>query len=63
MRKPDRFDRKIDIEAVDAESPTIRLLRRCLSCLTMFDSEWVGERICRRCKGSAHWRTSLPLPE
>jgi hypothetical protein len=55
--------KRLDTDPGYAENRTIRLLRRCLSCLTMFDSEWVGERICRRCKGSAHWRTSLPLPE
>jgi hypothetical protein len=36
--------------------PARRLLRRCLGCLEMFDSEWAGERICRRCKGKAGWR-------
>lgn len=38
----------------------LRLLRRCLGCLAMFESEWAGERICRRCKTKAHWRTGLP---
>lgn len=34
--------------------------RRCLRCSTTFPSEWIGERICRRCKSSHAWRTSLP---
>ena len=33
-----------------------RLLRRCLSCLSEFDSEWAGERICPHCKKKAGWR-------
>jgi hypothetical protein len=38
------------------ESRAVRLVRRCLGCLALFDSEWAGERICRRCKGRARWR-------
>jgi len=34
----------------------LRLLRRCLGCMAMFDSEWAGERICRDCKRKARWR-------
>jgi hypothetical protein len=34
--------------------------RPCLRCSTPFPSEWIGERICRRCKNSLAWRTSLP---
>ena len=30
--------------------------RRCLHCGTLFQSQWVGERVCRRCKDSANWR-------
>jgi hypothetical protein len=37
-----------------------RLLRRCLGCSEMFESEWAGERICQRCKGSARWRSGTP---
>ncbi len=35
-------------------------LRQCLRCSAEFESEWSGERICRRCKGSASWRTGSP---
>lgn len=34
--------------------------RQCLRCKATFESEWSGERICRRCKGSVSWRTGLP---
>jgi hypothetical protein len=41
-----------------------RLLRRCLACLAMFDSEWAGERICRHCKKKTGWREGNPsVPE
>jgi len=33
-----------------------RLERSCLSCHSMFDSAWAGERICQRCKGTTVWR-------
>jgi hypothetical protein len=42
-----------------SSSRRLRLLRRCLCCLALFDSEWVGERICQRCKHSARWRTGV----
>lgn len=35
-------------------------LRQCLRCNDEFESEWSGERICRRCKTSATWRRGLP---
>ncbi len=35
-------------------------LRQCLRCEDEFESEWSGERICRRCKTSATWRGGLP---
>lgn len=34
--------------------------RLCLRCQTAFESEWSGERICRRCKSSASWRNGVP---
>ncbi len=34
--------------------------RRCLRCQSPFDSEGFGDRICKRCKASALWRTALP---
>jgi hypothetical protein len=35
-------------------------LRRCLRCQATFHSEWIGERICSRCKGTAAWRSGAP---
>ena len=32
-------------------------VRNCLSCLHPFTSEWVGERICPKCKHSSSWRS------
>ncbi len=34
--------------------------RTCLRCRTVFQSEGFGERICRRCKGSAQWKSAVP---
>ena len=31
--------------------------RKCLNCSSMFESEWSGERICKKCKGSSTWRS------
>jgi uncharacterized paraquat-inducible protein A len=30
--------------------------RQCLRCQATFHSEWIGERICSRCKGTTTWR-------
>ena len=35
--------------------------RACLCCGSTFPSEWAGERVCRRCKGSNAWRTGSSL--
>lgn len=32
--------------------------RLCLRCKAPFQSQWSGERICRRCKSAKIWRTS-----
>lgn len=34
--------------------------RLCLRCGSDFESEWSGERICRRCKSTASWHNGLP---
>lgn len=36
-------------------------LRPCLRCRVAFHSEWAGERICPRCKGTTAWRRGLPV--
>jgi protein-arginine kinase activator protein McsA len=33
--------------------------RRCLSCTMTFTSLWAGERVCKRCKQSATWRSGV----
>ena len=35
--------------------------RRCLRCLSLFQSEGFGERICRQCKGTNAWQNSIPI--
>jgi hypothetical protein len=35
-------------------------IRGCLRCGTQFHSEGFNERICRRCKSSASWLSSVP---
>ena len=37
--------------------------RRCLRCKTQFESEWSGERICPKCKGSSAWRNGEPYKQ
>ncbi len=40
--------------------------RRYLRCSEPFESEWSGERVCRRCKGTHGWRegvASTPVNE
>ncbi len=36
-----------------------RKMRKCLRCQKPFESEWIGERICKRCKNSGVWRQGL----
>lgn len=31
-------------------------IRNCLVCKSSFQSEWSGERVCRRCKTTKLWR-------
>jgi hypothetical protein len=31
----------------------------CLVCKSPFLSEWAGERICRRCKSTAAWKSGV----
>ncbi|ETX13269.1 hypothetical protein OCH239_12555 [Roseivivax halodurans JCM 10272] len=48
---------------IEADAPCARDVaaeRICLSCTTAFWSEGFGERICKRCKGTTAWRTSVP---
>ena len=40
----------------DVEPQYIRKLRRCLMCGQDFESDWAGERICRKCKSTEAYR-------
>jgi len=46
-----------DLFHKEAETNLESKSRRCLMCGETFESEWAGERICRRCKGTTAWRT------
>lgn len=35
-------------------------IRQCLRCKASFQSEWSGERICPRCKGTSSWKNGVP---
>lgn len=41
-----------------AKAPAERTKRKCLSCGTDFQSEWMGNRVCDSCKGTNLWRAS-----
>jgi hypothetical protein len=41
-----------------SDSPEQKI-RKCLICRSPFPSAWAGERICRRCKDTAAWRSGL----
>ncbi len=38
---------------------TVAKMRFCLICKTSFQSEWSGERICRRCKAKKTWSSGI----
>ena len=49
-----------------SESVQVAKTRKCLNCRKSFESEWSGERVCKRCKGLDSWRgatTSTPVYE
>jgi hypothetical protein len=48
--------KKPELERGDAAD---QAYRSCLKCRFRFLSEWPGERICRTCKASGTWRTSV----
>jgi hypothetical protein len=50
------MNKDMEMEAVELHQ---RKERMCLSCGSMFDSAWRGERVCPRCKGSSAWRTGF----
>jgi hypothetical protein len=44
-----------DIEKQTTSDPKIR---KCLLCRKPSPSAWAGERVCRKCKSTAAWRTA-----
>jgi hypothetical protein len=48
-----------DHKKPDSDQKTETKARLCLVCNSSFASEWVGERICRKCKTSATWRSGV----
>jgi hypothetical protein len=50
--------------ADEVDSPTVEpvvesKIRKCLKCRLPFPSAWSGERVCRRRKSTATWRSSV----
>ncbi len=39
-----------------SDIPYVIKKRNCLMCGDGFDSEWSGERVCKRCKSNDGWR-------
>ena len=56
--------RRIDIDEADTPEGTFSQSdpkpRHCLRCRSEFRSEWAGERVCPKCKGSSSWRSGQP---
>ena len=46
-----------DDEWVEEFRPPQPVVRQCLRCAASFESQWIGERICRRCKATQDWRS------
>jgi hypothetical protein len=42
-----------------SERPAASKTRPCLVCKAPFQSEWSGERICRRCKSGKNWSSGI----
>lgn len=50
MDRPYNKETRMEREEVDNKT------RLCLMCRKQFDSEWAGERVCRKCKSTETWR-------
>jgi uncharacterized paraquat-inducible protein A len=53
----ERSDAREECGEADLQQLNEEKVRNCLMCRTPFPSTWAGERICRRCKSSARWRS------
>lgn len=47
-----------DLEQLSRPGDVPRI-RKCMTCSEPFESAWSGERICKRCKGSAAWKSGV----
>lgn len=45
-------------ETSEYEPAHVIKIRKCLRCSESFESTWTGERVCKRCKGTAEWRST-----
>jgi hypothetical protein len=51
-----KMDRPYNKETI-TETKELELKPRvCLMCRKSFESEWAGERVCRKCKSTETWR-------
>jgi hypothetical protein len=41
---------------IDRPPRDVSKIRLCLKCRSEFESQWSGERLCKRCKSSKAWR-------
>lgn len=49
--------RNTDADVPDVIDEVRVKTRQCLVCQDAFESAWAGERICRKCKSTAAWRS------
>lgn len=47
---------QVTLKTPETDSDQAVKTRRCLLCRNPFPSEWVGDRVCRKCKATAAWR-------
>lgn len=47
----------LDLLTEDKPAPPQAKERRCLVCQDKFLSAWSGERVCKRCRQTSHWRS------
>ena len=47
---------RVETKKAEKEPTVEEKTRRCLMCGQSFESEWAGERVCRRCKSTEAWR-------
>ena len=46
-----------EADVVDITDEAAEKTRYCLVCREPFQSAWAGERVCRKCKSTAAWRS------